>query len=214
MKHYLSAALGLVCIVVVISLVMVKRSDDARHEDDVGVIVDFSNRLTSAQTQLAVCQGGMITLSNSLDESRSASLTLSNHLHEAETTLALDKEQITNLSRQVANMKSENQVLAQHVVDLTNRMASLTTQLASTEARLDQSNKDHARNYALLENRLRRDVAERVVVERRFNNPSELRAQLQRLKEHPAEQITAESIYAGLDVEVNSNGTFHVLSPD
>jgi len=56
-------------------------------------------------------------------------------------------------------------------------------------------------------------VAERVVVERKFNNPPELKAQLENLKQNPAGVISAEGIYAGLDVEVKSN-SFHVISPD
>lgn len=150
-----------------------------------------------------------IQLSNRLDESRVASVTFSNQLVEAESTIALGADQITNLNRQVAEVESENQTLGQRVMDLTNQMASLKGQIALTGASLDQANK----NYALLENRLRRDVAERVVVERKFNNLSELQAQMQKLKENPTGAITAERIYAGLDVEVESN-SFHVISPD
>jgi septal ring factor EnvC (AmiA/AmiB activator) len=107
-------------------------------------------------------------------------------------------------------MESENQTLGRRVMDLTNQVAGLTSQIALTEASLNQANKD----YALLENRLRRDVAERIVVERKFNNLSELQAQMQKLKKNPADVISSESIYAGLGVEVKSNGTFHVISPD
>ena len=192
---------------------MIKRGGDAQHETDAGVIADFSNRLDSTQTQIAICNGTMAVISNSLDECRSASLTFSNHLMDAESTLALDAEQITNLNRQVAEVKSENQTLQstldQRVMDLTNQVADLTKQFILTSAGLDQANKD----YALLENRLRVDVAQRVVVERKFYNFAELQAQIQYLERHPAEVISAESIYAGLDVEVKSN-TFHVISPD
>jgi hypothetical protein len=52
------------------------------------------------------------------------------------------------------------------------------------------------------------------VAERRFNNFLEVQAQMQNLKKHPALKITPESVYAGLNVEVNSNGTCHVISPD
>ena len=172
-------------------------------------MADFSNQLTSAQTQIATGNETILTFSNSLDESRSASLTFSNHLIEAESTMALDTEQITNLNRQVAETESENQTLGRRVMDLTNQLAGLTMQIASTTASLNQANND----YALLENRLRRDVAERIVVERKFNNPLELQAQMQKLKKNPADVISSESIYAGLDVEVKSNGTFHVISP-
>jgi len=41
-----------------------------------------------------------------------------------------------------------------------------------------------------------------------------LQAQMQKLKKNPADVISSESIYAGLDVEVKSNGTVHVIAPD
>jgi chromosome segregation ATPase len=213
MKQYLSIVFAFACTVLVISLVVMKRGDNAQHESDAGMIADFSNRLDSAQLQIAFCNGTMLTLSNSLDESRAASLTFSNQLMEAQSAIALYTEQITNLNRQFAGAESENQTLNQRIVDLnnqmTNQIAGLTNQIASIQASLDQAKID----YALLENRFRRDVAERIVVERKFNNPQELQAQLENLQRNPAAVITADSIYAGLDVEVKSN-KFHVISPN
>ena len=212
MKQYLSIVLALACTVLVISLVVTKRSDNAQHESDAGAIADFSNRLDSAQTQITTCDGMILVFSNRLEESQSASLSFSNHLIEAESTIVLYTEQITNLNRHVAEVESENQTLGQtlgrRVMDLTNQVAGLTMQIASTGTNLDQANKD----YALLENRLRRDVAERIVVERKFKNLTELRGQIWNLEQNPAAAISAESIYAGLDVEVKSNGTLHVIS--
>jgi chromosome segregation ATPase len=208
MKQYLSTVLSLACTVLVVSLFVMKRGDNAQHENDAGAIADFSNQLTSAQAQIAIGNGTILTLSNSLDETRSASLTFSNHLLEAESAIVLGTEQITNLSRQVAEVETENQTLGRRIMDLTNQMDGLTRQIALTGTNLNQANKD----YALLENRLRRDVAERTVVERKFNNLLELQAQMQKLKKNPAGAISSEGIYAGLDVEVNSNGTLHVIS--
>jgi chromosome segregation ATPase len=201
--------LAIACAVLVISLIVIKRGDNAQHETDAGATADLSNRLDSAQIQIAFCNGTMLTLSNRLDESQSATLTFSNQLMKAQSTLDLAAEQVTNLIRQFAEAQSENQTLNQQIMDVTNQMAGLTSQIASNTVSLDQANS----NYALLENRLRRDVAERTVVERKFNNPSELQAQLQYLKKHPGDVISADSIYAGLDVEVKSNA-FHVLSPN
>lgn len=209
MKLYLPIALALACAVSVISLVVIKRGDNAQHENDAGALASCSNQLTLAQAQIVGCNEMMLTLSNRLDESWSASLTFSNQLAEAESNIVLDTEQINNLSRHVAEVESENQTFGRRVMDLTNQVAGLTRQIALTGASLDQANK----NYALLENRLRQDVAERVVVERKFNNPSELQAQMRHLKKHPAEVISADSIYAGLEVEVKSNA-FHVLAPN
>ena len=209
MKYYLSAAFALACIALVISLIAMKRGDNAQHEMDAAAIAGFSNRLDTAQLQVAFCQGTMLTLSNRLDESRSASLTFSNQLMEAESTLALATEQNTNLNRQVAEMESENQTLGRRVMDLTNQVAGLTGQIALTGTNLAQAYKDHA----LLENRLRRDVAERVVVERKFYNLAELQAQIEKMKGFPEGTVSAGSIYAGLDVEVTSNAV-HVIAPN
>lgn len=206
---YLSSAFALVCLVLVISLVMVKRNDEARHENDAGALAGCSNQLALAQAQIAGCHEMLLALSNRLDESLSASWASSNRLTEAESNLDLDTEQISNLTRQVAAVESEKQALDRRVLDLTSQTAGLTRQIASNRASLEQASQD----YALLENRLRRDVAERLVVERKFNNPSELQAQLQNLKQHPAGVISADGIYAGLDVEVISNA-FHVISPE
>jgi chromosome segregation ATPase len=206
---YLSITFALGFAGLLISLILVKQSDNAQHTSDVTAITDFSNRLDVAQTQIAFFTGTTITLSNSLEESRSTVLTFSNQLMDAQSTLALATQQVTNLIRQLADVQSENQTLNQRVADLTNQLAGLTGQIAMIQSNLAQANKE----YALLENRLQRDVAERVVVERKFNNPSELQAQMQYLKQHPAGEVSADSIYAGLDVEVVSNA-FHVISPN
>jgi len=210
MKQYLSTTLAIVCTVSILSFILMKRSDDAQHENDAGAIADFSNRLDSAQTQIAVCEGAILTFSNSLAESQSASLTFSNQLMEAESTIALGTAQITNLNRRTAEMESENQTLSQRIMDLTNQVTGLTKQIAVTQVSLAQAKKD----YSLLENRLRADVAGRIVVERKFNNLLELQAQIQNLKKNPAEAISADNIYTGLGVEENSNGTLRVISPD
>jgi chromosome segregation ATPase len=210
MKQYLPAVLALTCVVLGITLFMMKHSDDAQHQTDVTTIGDFSNQLDSAQLQIANYRGAIITLSNRLDECRLASVTFSNNLMEAEAVVvAKNMEQITNLNEQLAAVQSENQTLGQQITDLTNQIAGLTNQIALTDANLMDANKKNV----LLDHCLRQDVAERVVVERKFNNPAELQAQLKNLKKNPAREVTAQSIYAGLNVEVTSNG-FHVVSPN
>jgi septal ring factor EnvC (AmiA/AmiB activator) len=214
MKQYLSIALTVACAVLVISLIVVKSGDNAQHDNDAGVIADYSNRLDSAHTEIAFGNGRILTLSNSLDESWSAALTFSNHLVEAQSTVARDAEQITSLNQRVATAESDNQTLTRRVTDLTgqltNQVASLTQQLTSAKTGLDQANA----NYVLLENRLRRDVAERLVMQRKFYNLSEITAQMERLKEDTyLPQISEQSIYAGLDVEVQSNSVY-VISPN
>src|SRR5882757_9659159 len=95
-KQYLSTALTLACVVLVISLVMVKHSDNAQHDSDVAVITDYSNRLDSAHTDIAIGNGRILTLSNSLDACSAAAVTFSNQLMEAQVAVVRDTEQLTN----------------------------------------------------------------------------------------------------------------------
>jgi len=212
MKQFLSTTLGLVCMVLVIVLIVVKRNDNAQDQTDAGAIADFSNQLDTAQSQIAVDQGTLIIFSNNLAQSQSVSATFSNQLDDAQSTIALDAAQITNLTAQTAAAKSENEALSQtlggQITALTNQVAGLTAQLTATQATLNQANT----NYSLLENRFRRDVAERVVVERKFNNYQDLQQQLKNLYWNPAQIISDDSIYAGLGVQLNSDGTFYVIS--
>jgi chromosome segregation ATPase len=210
MKLFLSIALAVVCAVLAVALFKTKQDDNARHEMDVSALTDCSNRLDAAQSKIVSHEGTILTLSNNLAECQSSSSALSNHLTEAQTTIALNAEQITNLNRQIAEMTSENQASSQRILELTNQVAGLTVKVASTESNLAQANKD----YSLLENRLRRDVAERLVAERKFYNLGTLETQLEKLQNDPDLQISAESIYAGLGIEVRADGSFHVLSMD
>ncbi len=177
---------------------------------------DISNQLDSAQTDLAVCNGKLLALSNSFSLCQSVSLAFSNQLIQAQSAAALDADRITNLNRQIIEAKMENQTVSQRVLDLTNQISSLLQQMTALTGKIAvaESNLNRANNdYASLEDRLRQDVAERLVVERKFNNLSELQTQMETLKKNPAREISAEGIYAGLDVEVKSNA-FHVISPN
>jgi chromosome segregation ATPase len=190
-----------------------KRGDNAQRQTDAGTITDFSNRLDSAKLDVLTANGTLMIYSNNLSQSESAAMTFSNGLTDAQSALALDAEQIANLNRQAAQAGSEIQTLTSRLVDLnsqmTNQAAILTGKLTLTETNLAQANKD----YALLENRFRRNVAERLVLERKYRNPAELQEQLDRLKYSRCDEITAGKIYAGLDVEVISN-QFHVITPN
>jgi chromosome segregation ATPase len=210
MKLFFSIALALVCAGLTIALIKTKQDDNARHEMDVSTITDYSKQLDGARSKIVAHQDTILTLSNSLAECEAASLALSNRVAEAQAAIVLDTEQITNLNRRVAEMALEQQAASRRILDLTNQVAGLTTKVALTETNLAQANKE----YALLENRLRRDVAERIVVERKFNNLPELQAQIKKLADNPAQQISAEGIYAGLGIEVRADGTFRVISMD
>ena len=217
MKQYLSTVLVLVSILLAVALVMTKRSDHAELDTAAATLTDFSNQLDTAQAQIVIRNGDLLTLSNRFVECTSTTLTLSNQLSEAQSTIALHTEQLINLNRRIATAASENETLNQGLLDLTNQMTALKEQTARTEASLIRTNQDLVqmqKDYGVLSGRLRQDVAERLILERKFRSPSAMQGQIEFLKYSPEEIMTAERIYAGLNVEVRSNGTVRVLSPD
>ena len=222
MKHLLSVILGLVSLGLAVSLFVSKRNNDAQHERDAEAITSASNLLSSCQTEVAAFKGEGIALSNGLETCQSTSLTFSNELMEAKSALATTKEgldrQITDLNRQITRQttqsETEKQASNQRIAALANQNAELTNQIASARASLLQANND----YVLLENRFRRDVAERVIVERKFNNRTELKAQIEWLLWNPSKEISEDRIREGLDVVVGrSNGSTnlcYVIAPE
>lgn len=217
MKSFLPVTLGIVCVVLVVALYMTSQSNTAQHQADVASITDFSNQLGVAQTQVAIHEGMIMTLSNSLSACQSASSALSNQLTDAQSAQAADAEQITNLNAKVSDMETAGQAKDRNLTELTNQITGLTQQLAASKSSLTDTNQalvQANKDYYLLENRFRVNVAERLVTERKFDNPTELQEQLARLKNMPVGEVSADQIYAGLDVEVRSNGTFHVITPN
>ena len=214
MKHLSAVILGLVCLALAISLFVSKRNDNAQHEKDDEAITSASNLMSSAQAEIAACKGKMLTLSNRLETCQSASLTFSNELIEAKSAHATAKEelnrQISDLNGRITQSESEKQASSQHIADMANQIAELTNQIASAQASLLQANKD----YALLENRFRRDVAERVIAERKFNNRTELKARLEYLQWNPASEISEDRIREGLNVVVGKSNLCYVIAPE
>ena len=218
MKHLSSVILGLVCLGLAVFLFVSKRNNDAQHESDAEAITNASNLLSSCQTEVAAFKGEAITLSNRLETCQSTSLTFSNELTEAKSALATTKEgldrQITDLNRQITRQTSqsetEKQASNERIADLANQNAELTNQIASARASLLQANKD----YVLLDNRFRRDVAERVIVERKFNNRTELKAQIEYLLWNPSKEISEDRIREGLNVVVGRSNLCYVIAPE
>jgi len=214
MKSYLPTALALVSAILLIAFIVTKHSDNAQMETDATAITDFSNRLDTAYALITANQGTLLSLSNQLTECTTSSLAISNQFT---ATITGQAEQITKLNSQVTATTSDNDALNRHVTDLTNQVATLQNQLTQTQTNLSATSKtitEASQQNTLLQHAFQRDVAERVVVERKFNNPDALQAQLKYLKTNPAQEVTAEKIYAGLNVEVHSNGVAHVISPE
>jgi len=217
MKHLSTVILGLLCLGLGVSLFVSKRHHDTQHDKDAEAITSTSNLLSSSQMELAAIKGDVIAISNRLETCQSTSLTFSNELTQAKSALATAKEgfekQATGLNQQAAQQRTQletgRRASSQSITLLTHQIAELTNQIASARASLLQANKD----YVLLDNRFRRDVAERVIAERRFTNRIELKAQMEYLQKNPSKEISEDRIREGLNVEVRSN-LCYVIAPE
>ncbi|MGA2870017.1 MAG: hypothetical protein ABSF34_12775 [Verrucomicrobiota bacterium] len=217
MKSILLVILGIVSVALAVTLYLTKQGDSAQRTTDGAAILDLSNELSTAQAQYAANSDTIITLSNSLAQAQSGSLTLSNQLADSQSALGRDADQIASLNTKVSEIETTNQTVNQQATALAGQMTALTQQLSLTQTNLASVNEALAQandQYSLLENRFRINVAERVVMQRKFYNPRELQKQLDSLKNFPSVEVSDDMIYAGLDVEVRSNGTFHVIKPN
>jgi chromosome segregation ATPase len=218
MKHLSSVILGLVCVGLVVYLFVSKQNNDAQHEKDSEAITGTSNLLSSCQAEVVTCKGEALTLSNQLETCQSTSLTFSNDLIQAKSAFATTKDsldrQITDLNQQITRQttqsETEKQASSQRIEALTHQIGELTNQIASARADLLQANKD----YVLLDNRFRRDVAERVIVERKFNNRTELKAQIEYLLWNSNKEISEDRIREGLNVVVGRSNLCYVIAPE
>jgi chromosome segregation ATPase len=214
MKYLLSVILGLLCAGLAIALFSSKRDYEEQHAKDAETITSTSNMLSTAWKEVAAIRGNVSTLSNQFETFQSTALTLSNQVIEAQSALAIAKEaserQIAELKAQSAQLETEKQVSSQRIAELTNHISDLTNQIASAQTNLLQASKD----YALLENRFRRDVAERIIVERKFNNRKELQAQLDYLQWNSAKEISEDRIREGLNVVVGKSNLCYVIAPE
>ena len=204
----------MLCLGLAIALFKSKRDNDEQHAKDAETITNATNLLSSAWKEVAAVKGNVSTLSNQFETLQSTTLTISNQVIEAQSALATAKEaserQITELKAQSAQLETERQASSQRIAELTNHISDLTNQIASAQTNLLQASKD----YSLLENRFRRDVAERVIVERRFNNRNELKAQLENLQWNPAKEISEDRIREGLNVVVGKSNVCYVIAPE
>ena len=85
MKTYSIIALAVVSIVLAVVLITTKNSDNAQMTAVANAIVDYSNRLDTAEMHVSERNGALIILSNTLAETTQ---TLSNQLTAAQATVA------------------------------------------------------------------------------------------------------------------------------
>ena len=114
----------------------------------------------------------MTLLSNSL-AAASATLTATR------TSLAGEEELVTNLNSRIADLEAQNKALDEQAAELTNTIALLTGQIEDTKRQLATSET----NRTFLQNELKKQLAQKAELERKFNDIDELRGQVKKIKD-------------------------------
>jgi chromosome segregation ATPase len=178
--------LVVLCVGLLIALVVGKKQADTQRKKDADTILDFSNQLTTASASLDELRQVNLVLTNDLDASRQAFVTLSNQyiatsasLSNTKTTLKVAQTTLKVAQDQIADLEAQNQALDQRAAEMTNAIANLSAQIAETQLKLVKSET----NNVFLENELIQQMAKKAELERKFNDLSQVRAQVRKLRD-------------------------------
>ncbi|HUA38458.1 MAG TPA: hypothetical protein VMA35_08725 [Candidatus Sulfopaludibacter sp.] len=171
--------LVVVCVGMVVVLVAEKKRADTQQKKDSDTILDFSNQLATANLNLDGLRQVNLILTNDLVAAQQTLTVLSNQYVATSASLSNTTTALKTAQDQIADLEAQNQALDQQVVNMTNTIANLSTQIADTQMKLVESET----NNTFLENELKRQVAQKVELERKFNNLSQVRAQVRKLRD-------------------------------
>jgi chromosome segregation ATPase len=178
--------LAAVCVGLAIALFATKKTADDRQATDAAAILDFSNQLVAANTSLNDLRQVNLVLTNDLEVARQATDALSNSLAEAASTLADTRStlqnaegQITNLNARIADLEDQNKTLDTRAATLADNIAALDAQIAAIQQKLATSET----NNTFLIAELKKQLAEKADLQRKFNDIDVVRAQVKKLRD-------------------------------
>jgi predicted nuclease with TOPRIM domain len=178
-KNLVTIILLVACAGLAVALIVVNNTQKAREVVHNKTILEFSNELTNARDQINGLSQVNLLLTNDLATSRKEAEALSNQLSDAKLSAAQEQQQLVDLTNQLAELEQRNQELDQHATELTNQLAKLNDEIAATQLELSQSKT----NNIYLETELKKQVADRTALEQKFNDLSQMREQVHKLKE-------------------------------
>jgi chromosome segregation ATPase len=203
------AVLAAICVVLAVVLFVIKNRADDQQKKDTDTILDLSNQVTVASGKLDDLRQVNLMLTNDLAGSRQDAIAFSNNLVETSAALADTKaslqnaqDQITNLDARVADLQAANQALDQRAADLTNTIASLNSQISFTQMKLVTSET----NNAFLEDELKRQIAEKTELQRKFNDLQTVRTQVKKLRDDALTSRRLEWMRQGIDPSTQLKG--------
>ena len=161
-----------------------KQTEELRRKE--AAILDFSNQLTTANSSLNDLRQVNLILTNDVAASRQALEETSNKMAETASSLVNTRAslenaqgQITNLNTRINDLETENQALDARANSLSNSIVVLNLQIAETKHKLAVAET----NNTFLALELQKQVAQRAELERKYNDLSAVRDQLNKLRD-------------------------------
>lgn len=153
-------------------------------------IISLSNNLVETTSQLTREQKNALLLQTNLMQRTDELGTYSNRWTEvaemlarseadAKTAAAVAQAEIEKRDRQITDLEQEREGLTKRMDGLTSEIGTLNGKISETERKLKTSEGDRDQ----LQRELRRMLAEKAELERRFNDLASLRDQVRKLKE-------------------------------
>lgn len=170
--------LVILCIGLVVALVVGKNRSEIQQKKDADTIFEFSNQLTTANADLDKLRQVNLILTNDLDASRRTLITYSNQYVVSSATLSNTEAALQGAQTQISDLEARNRALDQRAAEMTNTIANLSAQITETQMKLVTSET----NNAFLESELKHQLAQRAELERKFNDLSQVRAQVRKLR--------------------------------
>ncbi len=171
--------LVVVCVGMVTALVVEKKRAEIVQGKDSDTILDFSNQLATANINLDGLRQVNLILTNDLVAARQTLTVLSNQNVATSASLSNTTAALNTAQNQITDLEAQNQALDQQVANMTNTIDNLSAQITGTQLKLVESET----NNAFLENELKHQVAEKADLERKFNNLTQVRAQVRKLRD-------------------------------
>ena len=176
-----------------IGLIVVKKQSSARQKDAQEEISALSKKWDKTRSDLDEQRQVAALFEKDLEDQKKAFLDLTNNyqqtsanlaqtaanLAKTEASLKATAEEVRKRDAKITELENQNQALDKQALDLSTAITNLTLQITETQRKLATSEGDKA----VLEKELKRLMAEKVELERQFNDLAVLRAQVAKLKE-------------------------------
>lgn len=242
--------LAALCLGLGVALLFSRKQATEEKQKDTGTITQLSNSWADTEGKLQEQKQVTLTLeqdhkqqlaelTNRYSELSNQYAVVAGTLAKTEDSLKAAKEEVAQRDVKITELEQQNRDLDQRALDLSGALTNLTAQITATQDKLARSEGDKA----FLEQELKRLMAEKADLERKFNDLVLVRAQVGKLREDLNVSRRLEWIRKGifstdepkgaqrlmqktlappppdnegkydLNVEVNSDGSVRVVPP-